>query len=63
MNYIKSKEVAVLVVGPFNEPFDYLLNDNSEDIRIGQIVEVPFGNRSIVGIIVSQGSGRIQKEK
>ena len=63
MNYIKSKEVAVLVIGPFNEPFDYLLNDNSEDIRIGQIVEVPFGNRSIVGIIVSQGSGRIQKEK
>ena len=47
---IKPRELAILVIGPFNEPFDYLLEDSSHKISIGQIVEVPFGRKQSVGI-------------
>ena len=45
MKNVNSKEVSVLVCGPFNEPFDYFLEDNNINFRVGQIVLVPFGKR------------------
>ena len=49
---IKPKELAILVIGPFNEPFDYLLEDSSHKISAGQIVGVPFGRKKTVGIVL-----------
>ena len=50
MKNVNSKEVSVLVSGPFNEPFDYVLEDKNTNLSVGQIVLVPFGKRKIVGI-------------
>ena len=60
---VKPRELAILVIGPFNEPFDYLLEDNSHKISTGQIVEVPFGRKQSVGIVVGKGSGKVPKDK
>ena len=49
------KEVSVLVTGPFNEPFDYIIEDKNISFSIGQIVLVPFGKRKTVGIIIGDG--------
>ena len=38
MKSIKSKEVAVLLIGPFNNTFDYLIEENINEISPGQIV-------------------------
>ena len=56
MKNIKSNEVSVLLIGPFNEPFDYLIENNIRRVRPGQIVLAPLGSRKIVGIIISEGS-------
>ena len=63
MQNIKSKEVAVLLIGPFNEPFDYLIQDYVDEIYLGQIVLAPLGQRKVVGIIVGEGSKKVPKEK
>lgn len=42
---IKTRELAILVIGPFNDPFDYILEDSSINVAMGQIVEVPFGRK------------------
>ena len=63
MKNIKSNEVAVLVSGPFNEPFDYLVESKKNVVCIGQVVLVPFGKRKNVGIIVGEGTRTIPKEK
>ncbi|MDC3088513.1 primosomal protein N' [Alphaproteobacteria bacterium] len=63
MKNIKSNEVAVLVSGPFNEPFDYSVESKKDGICVGQVVLVPFGNRKNVGIIVGEGTRTIPKEK
>ena len=60
---IKPRELAILVIGPFNDPFDYLLEDSSHKICTGQIVEVPFGRKQSVGIVVGEGSGKVPKER
>ena len=52
MKNLNSKEVSVLVTGPFNEPFDYILEEKNINLSVGQIVLVPFGQRKIVGIII-----------
>ena len=63
MKSIKSKEVAVLLIGPFNDTFDYLIEENINEISPGQIVLAPFRQRKVVGIIVSEGSKTISKSK
>ena len=63
MKSIQTKEVAVLLIGPFNEPFDYLIKDNINKVSIGQIVLAPLGQRKVVGIIVGEGSKTITKNK
>ena len=60
---VKPRELAILVIGPFNEPFDYLFEDSFHKISTGQIVEVPFGRKQSVGIVVGEGSGKVPKEK
>ncbi len=63
MKNIKSNEVAVLVSGPFNEPFDYSVESKKDGVCVGQVVLVPFGKRKNVGIIVGEGTRNIPKEK
>ena len=63
MKNVNSKEVSVLVCGPFNEPFDYVLEDKNTNFSVGQIVLVPFGKRKIVGIIIGDGEGLLKKKK
>ena len=63
MKNIKSNEVAVLVSGPFNEPFDYSIESEKNSVCIGQVVLVPFGKRKTVGIIVGEGTRTIPQEK
>ena len=63
MKSIKSKEVAVLLIGPFNDTFDYLIEENINKINPGQIVLAPFRQRKVVGIIVSEGSKTVSKSK
>ena len=63
MKNIKSNEVSVLLIGPFNEPFDYLIENNIRGVRPGQIVLAPLGSRKIVGIIISEGSKKYPVEK
>ena len=63
MANIETKEVAVLLTGPFNEPFDYLIEECVEGIYPGQIVLAPLGGRKVIGIIVGEGSKKIHKER
>ena len=63
MKNIKSNQVAVLVSGPFNEPFDYSVESKKDGVCVGQVVLVPFGKRKSVGIIVGEGTRTIPKEK
>ena len=63
MRNINSKEVSVLVTGPFNESFDYILEDKNINSSVGQIVLVPFGKRKIVGIIIGDGTKTIAETK
>ena len=63
MKNIKSNEVAVLVSGPFNEPFDYSVESKKDGVCVGQVVLVPFGKRKNVGIIVGEGTRTIPEEK
>ena len=63
MKSIKSKEVAVLLIGPFNDPFDYLIEENISEVNQGQIVLAPLGQRKVVGIIIGEGSKTISKGK
>ena len=63
MKNIKSNEVAVLVSGPFNEPFDYSVESKKDGVCVGQVVLVPFGKRKNVGIIVGEGTRAIPQEK
>ena len=63
MKNIKSNEVAVLVSGPFNEPFDYSVASKKDGVCVGQVVLVPFGKRKNVGIIVGEGTRTIPEEK
>ena len=63
MKNVNLKEVSVLVTGPFNEPFDYIIEDKNISFSIGQIVLVPFGKRKTVGIIIGDGTKTIPDKK
>lgn len=43
--------VSVLPVGPFNSPFSYI---SEVPAKIGDVVEIPFGRRNIIGMIVDE---------
>ncbi|MDC0093418.1 primosomal protein N' [Alphaproteobacteria bacterium] len=63
MKSIKSREVAVLLIGAFNDPFDYLIEESINEVSLGQIVLAPLAQRKVVGIIVGEGSKTISKNK
>lgn len=44
--------VGVLLCLPFDEPFDYLAD---HEVKIGQIVEVPFGKLKQIGVVYKIG--------
>lgn len=44
--------VGVLLPLPFNEPFDYQIDD---DVQLGEIVRVPFGREVQVGVVWKKG--------
>ncbi|MBR1841029.1 MAG: primosomal protein N' [Alphaproteobacteria bacterium] len=44
------KVVGVLLTLPFNAPFDY---KTDRDVKLGQIVEVPFGKDKQIGVITT----------
>lgn len=44
--------VGVLLPLPFNEPFDYRTDD---DVELGEIVRVPFGRETQVGVVWKKG--------
>lgn len=43
--------ISVLPAGPFDTVFSYL---SDEEIEVGRVVEVPFGFRSIFGVVVPE---------
>lgn len=43
----------ILPVGPFDSAFFYL---SRFKLKTGDIVEIPFGNRSIIGLVIGQGT-------
>ena len=63
METIKSNQVSVLLIGPFDESFDYLIENNINGVHLGQIVLAPLGSRKIVGIILSEGSKKYPLNK
>ena len=63
METIKSNQVSVLLIGPFDESFDYLIENNINGVHPGQIVLAPLGSRKIVGIILSEGSKKYPLNK
>lgn len=63
METISSNEVSVLLIGPFNESFDYLVENNVNGVYPGQLVLAPLGSREIVGIILSEGSKKYPLNK
>jgi len=44
--------VGVLLPLPFNEPFDYQIDD---DVQLGEIVRVPFGREMQIGVVWKKG--------
>ena len=44
--------VGVLLPLPFNEPFDYRIDD---DVELGEIVRVPFGREAQIGVVWKKG--------
>ena len=47
----KNEIVSVLLSGPYNKTFDYIIFENTI-LQIGQIVLVPFGRQEILGMII-----------
>ncbi len=55
------KIVGILPALPFDKPFDYKVN---RDVKVGQIVEIPFGKISQIGIVYSlDATGEIEQSK
>lgn len=55
------KIVGVLLPLPFDKPFDY---QTDSDVKLGQIVEVPFGKEKQIGIVYTlEGNSGLNPEK
>lgn len=53
--------IGVLLPMPFNEPFDYCADG---DVKLGEIVRVPFGKEVLVGVVWKLGkSSRLDEKK
>ena len=56
-----SRVVGILLPLPFDKPFDYLADD---DIKVGQLVEVPFGSGKQIGMVYQlEGSSDLLIQK
>ena len=53
--------VSVLIARPVNQPYDYL--SNGMDLKIGDIVQVPFVNRMCIGVVVASVESDVAKRK
>lgn len=51
-NSVSENIVSVLPIGPFNSSFSYI---SKSKVRLGDVVEIPFGRRNIFGM-VSKGT-------
>ena len=59
---IKAAErVSVLIARPVNQPYDYL--SNGMDLKIGDIVQVPFVNRMCIGVVVASVESNVANRK
>ncbi len=56
------KIVSVLLSGPYNKTFDYIIEKKSQ-AKIGQVIIVPFGNREVVGMIFKKSKDSFPFEK
>ena len=54
--------VSVLLSGPYNKTFDYLV-EKTKQAKVGQIVIVPFGKQELLGLIFERSKNKIKKEK
>ena len=53
--------VSVLIARPVTKPYDYL--SNGMDLKIGDIVQVPFVNKMCLGVVVSSAEFGCSKPK
>ena len=58
----KNEIVSVLLSGPYNKTFDYIIFENTI-LQIGQIVLVPFGRQEILGMIIGKSKDNIPENK
>ena len=53
--------VSVLIARPVTRPYDYL--SNGMDLKIGDIVQVPFVNKMCLGVVVSSAESDVANQK
>ena len=53
--------VSVLIARPVTKPYDYL--SNGMDLKIGDIVQVPFVNKMCLGVVVSSAESDVANQK
>ena len=47
---------------PLYKTFDYLMPDSCSNIMPGSRVEVPFGNKKVIGIVLSCKANQIKEQ-
>ena len=55
------RRVSVLIARPVTKPYDYL--SNGMDLKIGDIVQVPFVNKICLGVVVSSAESDVANQK
>ncbi|MDD3371790.1 MAG: primosomal protein N' [Alphaproteobacteria bacterium] len=60
---IPLKTVRVVVPAPLDGAYDYLPPEESGLLDPGAIVEVPFGRRTMLGVVWGEGNGDVPAEK
>lgn len=60
---IPSKTLSVLLPAPLGDAYDYRPPEGLEIPEIGTFVEVPFGKRTMIGVVWSEGKGDVPEEK
>ncbi|MCI5050144.1 MAG: primosomal protein N' [Rickettsiales bacterium] len=54
--------VEVLLPRPFSHGFDYAVPDGM-NLRVGDYVQVPFGTKSMIGVVWGEGRGDVEPHK
>ncbi len=62
LSAIPPKTVRILVPAPLSEAYDYLPPEGKSPIP-GTFVEVPFGGRTVIGVVFGEGRGEVAPEK